>query len=259
MKKLFVIFAAALLSSAFLVSCNHDDGYSVGNFVVAWGTVDTTANGQMFAIRRDNGSTLFVQNSRVPASEFVAGQRVIVNYTILSSDNSTPRNYNVSVNSLFQVLTKDYLLRSFIDEDTTGVRADSIGNDPVTVNRAWFGDRFINIDFSARFGNTVQHLITLVRDDVDTPDDTVRLYLHHNAFGDPQLFSARGYVAFDIASVVPAGQGSVPVKLIWTDFGGNESSDSGTFTWPRTSATTPTGEPSYRSESMPDMAAPRMR
>jgi len=257
MKKLFLLVAVALVPALFLVSCRHDD-YSVGNFNIAWGTVDANANGWMAAIRRDNGSMLFVQNSRVPASSFVVGQRVIVNYSVLAATSDTPRNYNVSVNGIFRVLTKDYLLRSFIDEDLTGMRADSIGNDPIAVNDAWFGDRFINLDFSARFGNTTQHLITLVRDDVDTPDDTVRLYLHHNAFDDPQQFLERGYVAFDIASVIPAGQGSVPVKLIWTALDGTVRSDSGTFTWPRTSATA-TGEPGYRSEAFPDMAAPRVQ
>ena len=232
MKRPFFICAiVAFLSIATFTSCNDDESYSVGNYTIAWGTVGQNQGGGI-TVNRDNGTTLFVQSSRVPASAFVPGERVIVNYMILGDDgNRPPKSYNVQVNSLQRILTKGLLLQSFIDVYPV-FRGDSIGNDPITVREAWFGGHYLNLHFSAYFGDTRTHLITLVRDDVVTPDDTVRLYLHHNACDDPQRYSASGYVAFDIASIIPAGGSSVPVKLIWSGYDGREHSDKGTFTYP---------------------------
>ncbi|GHV01215.1 hypothetical protein FACS1894159_08650 [Bacteroidia bacterium] len=251
MKRLLVFAAMAAFSALSMVACNDDRGYSTGNYTIAWGTVDTGNGDASVVIRRDNGALLHVVNSRVPADAYHAGQRVIVNYTILGSVGGAPAHYNVSINDLYQVLTKEPLLRSFIDQDQT-VREDSIGNDPIGVTRAWFGDRFLNLRFDAKFGYRSQpHLLTLVQDDVLVPDDTIRLYLHHNACDDQGNTLRSGYVSFEVASLLPAGQTSAPVKLFWDGLDGTTHSDRGVFTYPAVeSSSSPVYNPGVRASEI---------
>ena len=134
--------------------------------------------------------------------------------------------------------------QSFIHENE-GVRQDSIGNDPINVQEAWFGGRYLNVEFRipVKDGSKEKHFINLVQDDVVAHHDTVYVTLRHNAYGekpgtgnDRGNFSwGRGRVSFDLTSIVPEGQTSVPVKLLWTEYGKNASEtvrreDSGTYT-----------------------------
>jgi hypothetical protein len=230
MKKFRLATATAVLFAfAALTSC-RDDGYSLNNYTVGWGTVEFSSTNRV-TIKRDNGARLHVVNSHVPGWAFTDGKRVIVNYTILGERAGASRpEYNVSVNDIYRVLTKQPLLQSFIDAESQ--RADSVGDDRIGIRDAWFGDHFINLRFTARFGDTKAHMLTLVRDDVGTyGDDSVRLRLHHNAYNDPAIYNATGYVSFDLSSILPDGVASVPVKLTWLGLDGQEHFDGGTFNY----------------------------
>jgi hypothetical protein len=233
MKKLRLAAATAvLIALAAFGACRRDDGYSLGNYAIGWGTVEQGANNRVI-IRRDNGSRLHIVDSRVPGSVYTAGKRVIVNYTILGEVQSASRpEYYAGINDLYRVLTKSPILQSFIDDAAN--RPDSIGDNRIHITNAWFGDHFINLRFNAYFGDTKAHLLTLVRDDIGVyGDDSVRLRLHHNAFDDPALYNASGYVSFDLSSILATApaQTSVPVKLTWIGMDGAEHSDSGTFNY----------------------------
>lgn len=182
--------------------------------------------------------------------------RVYVNYSIVGSERDETglegnMNYYIRLYGFDDVLTKVPVKQSFINEDKE-VRQDSIGNDPINVREAWFGGRYLNVEFRipVKDGSKEKHFINLVQGDVVAHNDTVYVTLRHNAYGerpdtgnDQGNYSwGRGRVSFDLTSIVPEGQTSVPVKLLWTEYGKNTSEtvnreDSGTYTLKNTGET----------------------
>ena len=110
------------------------------------------------------------------------------------------------------------------------MRTKPIGNDPVAVSKAWFGGKYLNLEFNipVQPASSTSHMLNLVQDDVTAHGDTVCLTFRHNAFGDKpsdnerkgngKLYWSWGNVSFDLSTIVPAGETSVPVKLIWEGY-----------------------------------------
>ena len=255
MKNMWKMAAMFVLLTVGLVACDDDDDYSLGKYWISYGTVETSGPDD-FSIVRDDGSRLVVVSNGIPLINIEDGQRVIANYTILgdSREEGVGLNgvieYYVRLNGLYDVLTKAPVKQSFIEEDAE-VREDSIGNDPIRVLEAWFGGKYLNINFevAVRYGSSVKHFINLVQDDVQVHGDSVYVTLRHNGYDDvPESSTAGsfvwgfGRVSFDILSLIPEGKTSVPVKLIWTEYGDSledreTKSDSGTFILPQNSGT----------------------
>lgn len=244
----------SLIVMAF-TACDDDDEYYYvggGSSWISYGNLEKIDNGtrSKFAVRRDDGSRLIVTEG-VPLDFKGAeeGLRMYMNYSIVGSERDETglegrMNYYIRLYRYTDVLTKDPVKQSFINEDEEQ-RQDSIGNDPINVREAWFGGRYLNVEFSipVTSDSKVQHFINLVQDDVKAHNDTVYVTLRHNAYGEKpdsgndrgNYFWARGQVSFDLTSIVPEGQKSVPVKLIWTEYEKNFSGtimreDSGTYT-----------------------------
>lgn len=245
----FMIFAIA--------ACDDDDDcYYVGNgdAWISYGNLESIDNGttSKYSIRRDDGSRLIVtEGVQVNSSEAKEGLRIFANYSILGSERDEVNldgkmNYYIHLYNINEVLCKAPVKQSFILENEE-VRNDSIGNDPINVSEAWFGGKYLNVEFvvPVKAGSSVKHFINLVDDDVELHNDSVYITLRHNAYGEkldvPNTQADQAYewnsgrVSFDLTSLVPDGQNSVAVKLIWTEYGKNGSElvtreDSGTFT-----------------------------
>ncbi len=247
-------FICSLIVLAF-TACDDDDEYYYvggGSSWLSYGNLEKIDNGSRskYAIRRDDGSRLIVtEGLPINFSEATEDLRVYANYSILGSERDETglegrMNYYIRLYALDDVLTKNPVKQSFIDKDEE-VRQDSIGNDPINVREAWFGGRYLNVEFlvPVKEGSDEKHFINLVQDDVENHNDTVYVTLRHNAYGETpesdndraHYFWGRGRVSFDLTSIVPDGQKSVPVKLIWTEYGKDTSEtidrqDSGTYT-----------------------------
>lgn len=241
MKFPFIAVAAMLL----LASCNDDDGYSLNDYYAGWGTV--VGSNDNFHIRLDGSSNLYISATLVPVRGLEDGQRLIAYFTILGDAGSTnPQSYYIRLNDYYKVLTKDPVLQSDVNEDPE--LEGEMGEDNVDMAAASFGWNYLNIKFGMRHTGSVTHRISLVRDDVtEDPlrEDSVYLYLRHNAMGDNQSQGTpygTGLVSFDISSIVPSGKTQVPVKLIWTGYDGVERYDKGTFKLKGQSGTEPLSE-----------------
>lgn len=226
-KKVLKYMFIAALTTAVMTSCD-DDGYSVDNFAISWGTAESET-----VIIRDDGAKLNIVTTLFPFLNIEAGDRLLLDYTILG-DGKTPKSYSIRLNRYDKILSKAPVKQSFIDEDFDK-RNDSIGNSPIEVNEAWFSaGKYLNVDFSIGvLDKNIRHFINVVQDDVTvdaTRGDSVYLTMRHNAYDDVPRYRAFGYVSFDIEQIVPVGKESVPVKLLWTDYDGHKHFDTGTFT-----------------------------
>ena len=251
--KLWLLMLAVLPAFA---ACDDDDDYYYvhnGDVWTTYGNLEKIDNGsrQKYAIRLDDGDRLIVtEGMGFSADEGDEGMRVHLRYAYVGSERDetgldTPMDYYIRLYDIDEVLCKQPVMQSFILADEEH-RTDSVGNDPINVTEAWLSGDYLNVEFKVamKHNSSVQHFINLVQDDVETHGDTVYLYLRHNAYEDAiDLAEGRptgefrwgfGRVSFDVTSIVPEGQSSVPVKFIWTAFnkdltGTVEKSDTGTF------------------------------
>lgn len=232
--------AILLFVAAGFAACDNDDDYYYVGGNDSWltyGNLEAIDNGgySNFAIRDDDGDRLIIADGvSVKGDGTKEGTRVYAHYAYLNSEYENDRldgnmDYYIRLYGLEEVLTKAPILQSFVDADEAH-RQDSIGNDPVAVSKAWFGGKYLNLEFNipVQPASSTSHMLNLVQDDVTAHGDTVCLTFRHNAFGDKpsdnerkgngKLYWSWGNVSFDLSTIVPAGETSVPVKLIWEGY-----------------------------------------
>lgn len=214
MKK-FALVLLAILSIA-LYSCFDDDGYSLGDYWLGFGIIQTESDA--YSIVLDDGDVLEVVAWNVHPDYYEwleDGGRVLVNFTILddvSDEDGNIEKYLVKVNELSDVLMKGIL-------DITEENADSIGNDPITVQEYWMTDSLLN--FKLRYaGSYKTHFLNLVQDPDDpfTEDGAAKLELRHNANDDEQAINFSAYVSFSLNSLREAGTDVVSFQVSSTDY-----------------------------------------
>lgn len=252
--KMFVLLS---LVSIFITACdNDDDNYYVvnGDTWVSYGCLEKMEGERNtgWAIRRDDGCRLIaVEGQKIEGKDFKEGSRVYARYSVIGSVRDAEglegyMNYYIRLYGYQDVLTKQPVKQSFIDGNEAH-RQDSIGDDPLCVVGAWFGGKFLNVEFvvPVKENSQERHFINVVMDDVTFHNDTVYLTLRHNAYQDRPLAGEdiwgkryvwnTGNVSFDLTSVLPDNATSVPVKLLWKEYKKNSTeieqmSDSGLFT-----------------------------
>jgi hypothetical protein len=199
-------------------SCLKDSN-SLNQYWLSYGVV--TGSTGNYNVRLDDGTILYPDAGSQNLMAQYATNRVLVNYTIVSSkiENSVT-NYNVKVNSVDKLLLKNVVA-------LTKLNADSLGNDPVNAYNFWFGNNFLNVNF-AFLQNSKTHLINLAKDTIQSDPTTVSLLLRHNAFGDSPTYERSGFVSFDLTSLLN-GKDSVNIDVKFKDYYGNSRDFKGTF------------------------------
>lgn len=203
-------FLFALLS-IFIVSCNNDDDYSMGNYWLTTGTVIEIDD--YFYIATDDGDNLWPSATNVDPGFVEDSMRVFVNYTILGDANDNEDyDYYVRINSIKEILTKPIF--NFTNETSQQVK-DSIGNDAVTIVDTWFTGDYLNVQFEYGGGLGFIHFINLVKDteDLETGNGEIILELKHNKNDDPYNYLQWSVASFDISELQVEGQTSVDIYL----------------------------------------------
>lgn len=214
MKNYFVssIVAIAIFFTAF--SC--DDSNS-GNYLFDIATVEVQDD-ETFVLRLDDGTRLWPLATDV---RYVGknGQRVFVNYTVLSEKENN-YNYSIKINDIWNILTKSPLL-------LTAENVDSIGNDPVKVRSMWIGNDFLNVDFFFNYGGIRPHAINLVKNTLTPPPDDEKIHLEfrHNSYQSPSTRLYEGFVCFDLKSLRVNTADSVQLSIKVKDWDGEKIFD----------------------------------
>lgn len=219
MKKLVYGFLAMMLLGVGATSCSSDDeGYSLGDYVIAPATYHQLDD--YFYLVNDDGESLWPAANQTHISFLEEGDRVTVNYTILGDDPNGDYTYYVRVNGIEQMLTKDMLI---FDETTTTQERDSVGSDPVSITSAWIVDDYLTLTFEMPLAYTTQFVNVIEDLTLDkTDDDAVILELTHNYFNAPLSgYSAWGIASFDISALKEQGEDSINIALRARDDSGN--------------------------------------
>lgn len=212
MKKL-IYFLTICSSLFFLSSCDDNDGYSLGKFWVSRATVNSAGSG-VFSFTLDDGTTLWPTASGVHHYDPKDGQRVYINYTILS-DKIDKYDHYIRLNDVFNILTKDIV--------TVGDEATEVyGDDPVKIHTMDTDGGYLNVDFGFNYGGGKKHFINLVKNtSVEYPDDgKIYLEFRHNTYGDAVKAGVNATVSFPLESLKVEGKESVDLVIRVNTFEG---------------------------------------
>jgi hypothetical protein len=232
MKK--IVFGILIGFLFVFAGCNDDDDYySLGDIWIGMGIVDSN---QSPSITMDNGIVLVpvaynhypwhYHNHSGERKEIEAGDRVLVNYTVLDDEKNNEGEivkYYVKINSLKKVLMKGIL-------DITPENEDSIGNDPIIVQDHWVTNNLLNLELKY-WGRNEIHFINMVKQPgvLTAGKQPFEIELRHNANGDDKAIPYVALVSFQLDSLQVAGLDSVSFKVKSTDYDGKMNEFNGVY------------------------------
>jgi hypothetical protein len=201
-----------------LVSLSCDDkSRSLGNFGIDIATVIPEGD-NAYSLLLDNGKRLWPAASATRYAP-TPGQRVFLNYTILSEE-MTGYDHYVRVNDMWNILTKKAI-------ELNAQNADSIGNDPVKANAMWVGGDYLNVSFMFNYGGMQPHAINLVNNQLEPGSDskTINLEFRHNAYYSHSSKLYEGFVCFDLRPLRVENADSVKLSIKVKEWTGNKIYD----------------------------------
>lgn len=155
----------------------------------------------------DNGKTVWITASAVYYENLPAGQRVIVNLTLLA-DEKEGFDYYARLNSYTSVLTKNVI-------NLTEDNVDSIGNSKTTITDMWVGADYLNVEFWMVNPSKEKHLVNLVDNRMIAADNDgyAHLEFRYNNMGDENGRQYRKIVSFDLADYGPVNKDLKGLKV----------------------------------------------
>lgn len=190
MKRLNTAFLfLALIFIPSLQSCLDDDD----KYYLALATFRVAEDEHPYFVL-DDGETMYPNNRLFKKIE--DGQRVYVHFDILKEEVEG-YDYHIEIRGIVEVLTKDVIVM-------TDETSNNIGDDPINITGAWFGDGYLNVEFVFMGTSSPEerHMVNLVHNnttganDENTEEGFINLEFRHNAYEDQPLERLRGIVAF---------------------------------------------------------------
>lgn len=228
MKKYLLWMLTGILGLG-VISCEDDnDSYSLDKYWIDFGIVIDQGNDHMdYTIKVDDGDILYPVNSNASLSDLEDGDRVLVNYTVLSHKNSLDGydEYYVEINSWRGILMKGIL-------DITPANEDSIGNDPVNVENVWVSNNLLNFKLSY-WGFDQTHFINLVKQpgELTEAGQPFQLELRHNNNNDQEEVLYTAYVSFDLSALKLPSVDSVQFTVNGIQYGNEGFTYDGVFNY----------------------------
>lgn len=202
MKKLKFIaaLATALILVPSLQSC-LDDNDSSDYPSLAISTIRTlkdVEHGYYFGL--DDGSKMYPgDTTAIRNYPLVDGQRAFVYFNYLD-ESKADYDYNVKVESIIDILTKDII-------DLTVENAETIGDNKINANYIWIAQNYLNIEFQYFGTHNIdkKHFLNLVENTTlvtnGEEDGYISLEFRHNAEGDSPDRIGTGYVSFKLDKI----------------------------------------------------------
>ena len=109
---------------------------------------------------------------------------------------------------------------------------DSIGYDPLIVEKYWMTDSLLNFKLKY-WGYSGMHFLNLVKEPGELTEDgqPIHLELRHNANNDEEAIPYTAFVSFSLNSLRIAELDSVQFEFLWTDYDGVEHAEQELFNY----------------------------
>ena len=219
MRKTIFLFAAACFAALALSSCQKagEGEYYEIPYPNAIVTVKPSDNAAGCYLQLDATTTLNPVNLNNPPYKNKE-VRALVNFSKVRDGSDTDFTYDVKVNWMDSILTKNAIPRA-------DVGGKDFGNDPVEIVNDWVTiaeDGYLTLRFRTMWGATgIKHRVNLVSD--KDGDGNFILTFHHDANGDVMTRQGDGLVAFRLDNLPDIGEDETEMTLKWKSFLGEKS------------------------------------
>lgn len=206
-----------LLALPTFIACDDDGDLS---YYTDMATVENR-DGQ-WILQSDNCGTLIPDNTAILTEREAdnENQRVIAAFNFFDKENRS--NQGIELYDIYRILTKDVYQMPANDE----AKADSIGNDPISIGKIITSPLHINIYFSI-FGehSDIKHFINLItvgENAEPDSDGTLHVEFRHNNEGDHPRIALPGWIAFPLESIPGYTEGKTKRLSIKVNEGNNK-------------------------------------
>jgi len=191
--------------AGFLCSCKDKTvDYGLGAYFVEIVTVQ--GENQFLT---DNGKTLVTTENK---KNYITGDRVLLNYTLLSSTDSG-NDFNVKINGSAKIPLGKLTLTN-----DSAIKASP--RDPVQLESVWIGSAYLNMQLYINY-MSASHKVGLIADSTLLHSDTLRLYFTHDTNNDPPGYPSYTCLSFDLKNILgsPAKMRPISVQINTGNYG----------------------------------------
>ncbi len=223
MKKFVNMFCLSALCAVLAVSCSKK-GFDLDDYAPSdkaeegFGIADRSLT--RFTISMDNGDFVTIDelNEELEVKSITTGSRLLANYEVketVSAPDGT-REITARLNH-FSIIPTPEIVRS-TDEDAETY----VGVEPLNVAEAVISSgKYLNVNYQIKYLNPkADHRISLLVDEEASDENTVVLWLKHNALDDIPILETFKYgrVSFNVEDLIPEGKDRIDVKLSWKTY-----------------------------------------
>lgn len=208
-----IIAIAAGIATFAAASCSKDNTIRYNN-----ATMGNVVNGRFTS---DQGN-IFNVTDQTCEGKLDTMKRAFVICDVLSDVNEN--EYNVRMNFISSVLTKEAILASSIEE------GKEMKNDPILLQNYWVAGGYINIYMAIPMvsGSKAKHYINFIYDDTDQKDGTYNFHIRYdgseevfNEENESQIVFGYAYVSMPVASIIREDNARVIINWLSYRVNGN--------------------------------------
>lgn len=202
-KAIIIAVCAAALSA---VSCTKDTTIRYNN-----ATMGNVVNG---IFTSDQGNIFTIVDQTCPG-KLDTMERAFVICDILSQKAGTEKEYEVRMNYISPVLTKEAIYTSSLTKEMV--------NDPIVLHDYWVSGGYLNIYFSVPVvsDSNVKHYINFEYEDTTQSDGTYTIFIRHDGTGEVfnesnegKIQLAYAYASVPVASIIKENNAKIVVKWL---------------------------------------------
>lgn len=207
-----IIGATAGIIALAAVSCSKDDVIRYNN-----ATMGNVVDGTFIS---DQGNIFNVVEQNC-TGRLDTMKRAFVVCDILNATAGKENEYDVRLNQIASVLTKEPLIQTEVTDEKL------LANDPMIVSSLWISGGYINMYLAipVMTENGRQHILNCVLDDTATKDGEYTFSFRHNADGEvlkegnennSKMVIAGAYASFPLDKIIK--EDSAKLKMSWNSY-----------------------------------------
>lgn len=186
-----------LMLGLFLFASCKDDGYVYPSVQLEFLTAETGNDGYIRSVVTDEGKRLPIEKDHT-RSQFTANSavRIVANYELMSEKGQD----EARIYTLLKPVSAD---PQPANEFPEGV----VKTDAAKVQSIWMGRDYLNMVLAVQ-AQSGKHIFGFVEESVEPGNDgrpAVTLSLYHNAGGDVEAYTQRGYLSVPLKNRYPQG------------------------------------------------------